>query len=355
MKVKITGIQGGAARVSEAHVHPFTRDSTHNGLLVLQERFLNFDTQILPAINPNFGAGMNIDGSFGGTPVLIDDGAAGGWNTTAVQGAWNFTDAGRTSITNANNNDEALFEQPIGTTDMTNFVALSGNIILTTYAAANNSISIQFSFGGTVVGNPINLNDFIDTGEIGVTQNVAVLKADLGVSTVTVDALVIIVSRSGGAKPSFSFDDIQIEETGGGIVFTIPVPKNSIYHVDTLRFTVAGPLAGTVADGTMPGLSHKQFLNLPSLTNGWLLTRIQTGAVQFALPIRNLGDVLQAGADIRNVASDGTDTIATFEVKLQEELFIIDESSGDSMTVTINDNMTGLDIFTFFTIGRIEI
>ena len=128
-----------------------------------------------PFLNPTFGADLNQNITFGGTPELIHNGGdSAGWTGTAAAGSWNFADttapaagSAHVSITNANNLDTAEFTDATET-DMSSFTAISGQIQLNVYNASNNTITLQFQNNGSPVGIVVNLNDFINTGTLGV-------------------------------------------------------------------------------------------------------------------------------------------------------------------------------------------
>lgn len=319
------------------------------GLIVYQDNLKDFETELVPFVNPTFGIALNQNISFGGTPDLIDDGAAGGWSTTAVSGAWDFADAGRTSITGANNNDQALFER-VSTIDMDNYVAITGNIKLDVYAELNNDITLEFLLGAVTVGNSINLNDYINTGDLATTQNFVISKEDMGLSG-DIDCFTITIQRSGGAKPTMSFDDINIQETGGSAVFVAAIPPRTVFHVDTIRFTIAAPLIGDVPNN----LSFDKLLNLVALPNGIILTTTRGGEVRFAVSLRNIGDMITVSGRVTNQMSDGVNTFITIETVLNNEFFVLKAFAGDSMTLAINDNLSALTLFNCFLIGRSEL
>jgi len=192
-----------------AHVHKFSGGkSKHAGVLTLQERFIRFKADLfLVFLNDDFGAAMNQNVAFSGTPEGIHDGGDSTlWTAAIVQGTWDFADttnpqAGTNcvSLTSGSNNDEATFAD--GTeTDMGAHTVVTGQVRLETYDAVNNSIFFQFQNNNVDVGNSINLNDFIDTGLLDAYQGFVIPKADFGLSTDTVDEIDISVTRTGNTR-----------------------------------------------------------------------------------------------------------------------------------------------------------
>ncbi len=129
VEIRIKGQRGKDSRISEAHVHPFeTASGVHSGLVTLSKSFITFNPEFHPFLNDSFGVAMNQNISFGGTPEIIHNGGTSvEWTGTAIQGTWNFADAGKITITTADNNDEASFAEETPTTiDMSGFTTLTG-------------------------------------------------------------------------------------------------------------------------------------------------------------------------------------------------------------------------------------
>jgi len=278
------------------------------------------------------------------------------WPGTAIAGSWDFsTDI---SISGANDNDECQFDNP-HTSVMSNYVAVTGKITLTTWSEANNALLLSFSLAGTLAGNSVDLNDFIDTGLLGTQQNFIIPKVDLGLSTQAVDEMNLVVTRTGGAKPTIDLDDIQFEKSGGSIVYKATTPKGTIYHIDEIRLAVADnvtgitTVAGATENATVPNLSFDTLLGVATLANGILFQRVQNTDVVFSVAINQLGDFLSAGADIVNHISDGTNTFITLLVEFQKPV-ILNGSKDDFLSFTINDDLSSLLQFTAVARGAIE-
>jgi len=207
------------------------------GAVVYTERLVEFSPEVHPFLNDTFGTAMNVSAAFSGVPEIIHNGGTSTeWTGSAIAGTWNFADGGVTSLTSANNADTASFaEEGATTVDMSNFTALTIKINLTIYNPLNNSIFVIFDLAGAVVGNTVNLNDFIDTGLIGTAQIAVIPKADMGLIDQLVDGFRIIVQRSGGTKPTMTFDDIQLEVTGTPEVFKATTPVGTRFHISELR------------------------------------------------------------------------------------------------------------------------
>ena len=299
-------------------------------------------------VNPTFGNAMNQAIAFTGTPELIHDGGdATGWTGTGVSGTWDFAAAGvgvsggaAVTITNANNLNTASFADATETV-MSGYTAITGMINLITYSAANNDIVMQFHNNGLPVGNSIDLNDYITPTLLGSYQGFVIPKADLGLNGTTVDEFTIIMTKSSGPKPTVYFDNLQIEESGDPAVFTLKPRKGSNLHVNSLIFSWADVGTGGTA------YAYNKIGAISSLANGMNVNL--TGSDVSGI-VKNLGDFLCQSGQVTNHVDDGTNTFVTmkFDFKDDETPIILKEGDKRTITVTINDDLSGLLLFTCF-------
>lgn len=360
VRIEGTSIQDGAVLEAEVRSH---HEGTHRGLVVLTDPLIEFSPKNNAFLNDVYGSALNQNISFSGTPEIIHNGGTSTeWTGSAIQGAWNFADSGKVSLTGANNNDEAEFTEETPTTiDLSGYTTLTGKINLTTYSGANNTLSIAFDNAGTPVGNSVLIDDYIDAGIIGTEQTFVIPKADMGLTTQLVDGFRITLNRTGGAKPTMTFDDIQFEETGDSAVFTSSTPINTTYHIHALRFSFVDNISGIVTvagateNATHAGLSYNQILGVSKLTNGIILQLTQKGERVFSENLKQLGDFLSAGANVVDTMSDGTNTCVTIDLPFNKDIVLTGNGSDNSITITINDNLSGLLTFTATAIGALEV
>ena len=354
----VTG-QDHTGAIRDAHVH--TRNG-HQAMLVLQQPFLQFNAAFKPFLNPTNGTAMNQNVSFSGTPEIIHNGGTSTeWTGSALQGTWNFADSDKVSITSANDQDAATFAEETPTTiTPSGFTALTGKINLTIYSEAFNEISVFFDLAGVQVGDTLNLEDFINTNLLGTEQSFAIGLSNFNFASDSIDGFSIRISRSGGTKPTMTFDDIQMEKTGETLVYTSQPVLGERYHVNALRLTMVDAdtnivtVAGATENATLPGLSYNKLLGVSALGNGIVFQRTQDNDVNLTATIKQLSDFTQLGFDILNAISDGTNTMLNLEVAFQRP-FVLDGLKGDKMTFTIADNLSGLLQFTAVARGAIEI
>ena len=281
------------------------------------------------------------------------------WPGTAIAGSWDFTTD--ISIASANNGDEAQFNNP-HTSVMSNYVAVTGKITLTTWNEVSNELLLSFSLAGVEVGNSVDLNDFIDTGLLGTQQNFVIPKADLGLTTQAVDEMNLLITRTGGAKPTVDLDDIQFEKAGGSLVYKATTPLGTRFHINELRLALADNItgittvSGATENATVPNLAYDDFMGITSpLTNGIVFSRVAAGKTLFSVSIRQLGDFLATGSNIVNHISDGTNTFITILVEFPVPIVLEGDDFQNFLSFTVNDDLSGLLVFTAAARGALEI
>ena len=279
------------------------------------------------------------------------------WPASVVTGSgWNLV--GDISLTNGLNNDTIILENP-HTSDLSDYKSLSGTITLTTWSDLNNSLDISFSVGGVPVGSAVDLNDFIDTSLLGVAQNFVLPLSSLGLTTQIVDELNIIVLRSGGPRPDFDIDDIQLEAAGAGgsVVYKVQAKRNEKFHIYGIRWSFADVLDLSITNGTVAGLSYNKIMALTALTNGIVFQRKQEGEIQFAITLKQFSDFLGSGGDITNVMSDVANSYVTIQVTFSEPIVLDGNLAADLnfLSITINDNLSDLLLFNVFARGAVEV
>ncbi len=338
------------------HVHDMKLSEQHSGLLTLSERFLKFRPEFHPFLSDTLGAAMNTNASFGGTPEIIHNGGTSTeWTASAVTGVWDFSTGGVVTQSGANDGDTATFAEETPTTiDISGFTALSGKIDLNTYTPINHQISFEFDNAGVQVGDTVDLDDFIDTADFA-SQTFVIPLTNFNFASDNVDGFSIIITRSGGAKPAMTFDDITLQQTGGAAIFKATTPPGTRFHITELRIAFADALAATLLNGTMHGLAYDKLLAVSALTNGILFRRVENGETLFAVPIKQLGDFLATGSNIVNAISDGTNTFITLLVEFPEPIVLKGGAFENFLSFTIADDLSGLLQFTAAARGALEI
>ncbi len=339
-----TQIDDGAGKGLTATV---TKKDDDVGVVVLTEPLHDKFITVTPLLNPTFGADLNQNIGFTGTPELIHDGGDNvGWTGAVVAGTWDFADttnpnAGTkcVSITTANDSDEATFSDATETA-MSGRTAITGQIRLETYSDLTNAITLQFENNNVDVGNSVNLNNFIDTGLLNVYQGFVISKSEFGLDLETVDEIDMVVTRAGGARPTFRFDQFQIEETGNPALF--------VYQPESGQSVRLISLKTVMADNVTAESSFNAFLGVAVLANGLVVTAQSLGATVFAGTFTRLVDFLTVPNSTYETSVGAADTWLTVNIPFNDNQVILRDSEKDSITFVVNDDLSGLLFFRVF-------
>ena len=362
VNVRITGQTGINSDAREVHVHPFnTANGIHTGVVALTHPFLELEPSTKFFLNSSFGNAMNQSIVFIGGSEIITTGSDGiaGWVASANQGSWVFNSGlgvtgSADSITLAANNDQASYLDA-GSTDMSGHTAITGQIKLIAYDPNLNNLNMQFQISGLIVGNSINLEDFIDTGILDSYQGFVIPKSTLGLEDQFINEMLITLERTGGARPTIALDDFQVEVSGDPAIFELVVDRGGKFHIQELIFAYADALdAQANADASMPDLSYNKILALTELANGFTITRKKKGKTLFSATIKSLGAHISAGALPTTTWSDGTNTFVILKAIFDKPLILTGDTD-DTLTVQINDDMSGLLQFTAAGRGSLEV
>lgn len=314
------------------------------GGVVYAASLFDYDPTIKPFLNPTFGTAMNQNVSFGGTPELIFDGGSGGTEWVGTGPAvWDFASGGKVELDHGPNNSQALFSDA-GTIVSSAYTALTGKIQLDNFTPATQDILFQFQLAGAPLGDPVSMSAFIDTG-LSAEQSFSIPITEFNLAGATVDEFTMTVQRSAGHNPHILFDDFQLEETGESLTYSVNVPESEVYMIHQINVL----LVGTATD---LGLSYDKVINVNRLTNGIRFSRVQNNTTKINLSLRDLSDFLSFSIILDHI-NDGTNTLLTLSVMLDDPI-LLDGKSNDSITFTINDDLSGLIKLTALSRGSLR-
>lgn len=317
----------------------------------------------IPAINPDRGREMAIDGSFGGTPVGIHNGLDSAlWAGSQIAGVGVTFDsidrfnsgAQSVKVEAANVDDIWQFDKGSDLT-ISDYSALTLFINVDVGWTAGDSIALYGWDTGTAtqIGSAILLEDYFDPFTFDVWDKLSIPLSDLGLTAGTIDAVRMEMVGKHGQAPTFYIDDFQVEETTAGAKYDIIAPAEEKFLMYKFRYTLVGALAGAVINGTMPGLSYDKLLGVASLESGILFTWERAGTPVGQASISNLGDAVKAGASIVNHMSDGINTSITILREFVEPI-VLSSRSNDKVCISINDDLSGLISLTALGTGVTE-
>lgn len=328
-----------------------------SGAIVFTAPVFDFDPTLKPFLNNDFGSEMNQNVSFGGNPALIFDGGSGGveWVGSGPN-TWDFSDNGKVTVDHGPNNSQALFQSPT-LINTSVFSALTGKVDLDNYTPATQDVFFQFQISGVPVGDFVSMNAFINVGDFS-EQSFAIPLTSFNLAGVDVNQFTMTIQRSGGHNPHVSFDDFTIQETGTPLKYTVRVLESEVYYINQINFLFVDDItgitnvSGSAENATVPNLSYDKLLGLDQLVNGIIFTRLQNDKKVINLNAKNIVDFLSFSVILDHV-SDGTNTILTMSVVLDEPI-ILDGKTNDELSLTINDDLTGLIRFTALSRGSLR-
>ena len=321
------------------------------GLVVYTEPFASVITQSYPALSTTYGANMNQNVTFGGTPDGIHNGTDSVlWTGSAISGTWVFNSAVITpqdgsaciDATPTVDGNEALFTR--GSTISTgSYTALTGYIYVTAWpGSGTKEVEVRFRNGGTDQGVTLPLSSYIDETSFGAWQKFTIPIVDFEMGTVSIDEMVVqTVDIGGGAAPDYYLDNMRLEETGSPEQFVITPNIGKRFYVTELCISVVDAYAGTLADATMPRIPYNTILAESALTNGITITLETDNVTRFSTVFRQHMDLAQVPGIVIQSGSDGTNTWINYTFKYTQPL-CLDARTGDNITYTVNDNLSGL-------------
>lgn len=324
-----------------------------NALVVATRPLKTYVNKTLVFSNPNYGIDMNQDASTGGTPLRVHDGEDTTlWTASSIAGVkFNFssTDQAQSGITSVEVNNPAINDvmqfSKGSDMDTSNYVAISMWIYVDKDWAPSDVINIYGwdSDTSSQVGNKVGLQNYFSWGEFGVWHKLVIplTAMNLAVSTI-LDALRVEIDVKDDKTPVFYIDNLQFEETGTPIIFTVGPNKKTWLYIHKYQILFADAHAGTILNGTMPDLSYNKILSMSSLPVGIVYHSITKGQILFAGNIQNLADLmLFPSATITGQGSDGTNSWASVTIELQTPT-ILKAEDGDYLSITLSDDVSQL-------------
>jgi len=250
--------------------------------------------------------------------------------------SFNFASGAKVVCTSGNNNDTATFDND-GISDMQHFGVLTGKIDLDTYNVVNHDLEISLTLAAVLVGNTVNINDYIDTTDLA-EQSFSIPLTDMGVTTQDVDALKVVVLRSGGSKPTFKLDDLQLGDAAGTATWFAGPMQGEKFLAKRLRFVLADNITE---------IEYDKFMGLAALANGVNLLVVSNGENLFQGTIKDMGGFFLVGIDEKKSSIGATNSWLVLETEITSPVFL-DSSTGslagldDGFYLTISDDLSTL-------------
>jgi len=323
-----------------------------NALVVATRPLKELGPAPIPFLNSTFGVEMAQNAAFGGTPDKVHDGLDTtlytGSNVSGNKVSFDSTDQANNGTKSVKVNKPGLgdvwqFDKGSDLT-LSSFTAITMFVYIDNNWGADDSVEVfGFDTGtGLQVGTSVMLEEFFDETTFGTWHKLAIPLTDMNLTTGTIDALRMEYTVKDGVAPLFYIDDIQFEQTGNPIKYTVAPPKGFWLRFHTIDITIVDALAGTVTDGTMPALAYNKILNEPALATGFV-SAVKIGGLSITtFAVKTLQDfVTVPGQDLISAVSDGTNTMIKIRGSFPSPILFKSED-GDEASITISDDLTGL-------------
>jgi len=344
-----------------------TTKGERQALVVATRPLKELQNQIKFFTNSDYGANLNQNAAFGGSEVEIHNGEDDTyWTASSIVGGsrWGFasTDqqhAGSNSIdgTSTINNDIAQFAkgspQALG-----GYTAISGWIYISNWTdTGTKEINIYGWDTNTslIVGISVNIGDYININNVGSWQQFSISLNDLALTAETINSIRIgIVDIGAGAAPNFYLDDIQIEETGSPIAFTVEPDSGTWLRVKGFNVIIADDYINTLENASAPKIPYNTLLGVGKLDSGIIYRRTQNGEIVSTASITQFLDIMSfSKATITGTGGDGSNSWVTVHIEFTEEVILKGEFA-DSMSLTISEDLSGLLDFKMSASARVE-
>lgn len=300
-------------------------------------------------LNSDYGSDMNQNAAFGGTPEDVHNGTDNNyWTGSAVVGAkftFDSTDlVGTKSIKtdNAALGGTAQFAKGSSALTVSGYTAISLYIYVDKDWKAGDDIEFYGWDTGTgaIVGNAVGLQDYFNWEVFDAWQAMAIPLADMGLTMGTINALRFQIVAKEGKSPKFYLDDIQVEQTGTPISYTVEPAQGTWLHLQNICTIAVAAYDTDEANGTVPGLAWDDLLGV-TLTQGLVYQRWSLGEVSYSQTIRGLADYAQFPLTSWSAAHDGTDTMLTINGIFAPGTILKAEEL-DKMVFIVQDNLSSL-------------
>ena len=337
--------------------------------LVVATRPLKVYTNVLRFFtNDDYGADMNQNAAAGGTPELVHNGIDSVlWTATDIVGGvkttFDSTDrayAGTNSIKVDNSPVNDVFQLDKGSDlDCTGYTSLTMYINVDKDWKDGDVIELYGWDTGTglQVGDAVDLSDYFSYLVYDVWHKIVIPLTDMGDLSgyTTLDALRVRIVAAEGKSAKFYLDTIQFEETGTPIKFTLKPTLGTWLHVSSFQILIADAYAGTLADGTMPSIPYDALLGVSKLATGITYKRVTQEEVISSANIQQFLDFMAfSNAKVTGYGSDGTNTWVTVNMQFTEPV-ILKEEDEDEMSLTVNDDLSGLLVLKVGAGSKVEI
>lgn len=320
--------------------------------------------------NEQFGADLNQDASFAGTPEGVHNGTDTVLWTGSIEsgGGSSFifdstvqANNGTKSIDarSSSNGNTALLQKPSGTISASDYVALSGFVYIESWTdqGTRKDVDIRLRNAGVVQGNAVALRNYISLLTQNSWQKFAIPLSDFGVTTESIDQVTLeTIDVGSGPPPNYFLDDIQFEEQNDPLEFRLTPPEGKLFTVYSIKATIVAPWAPLTSDGSKPKIVHNKFMDIAALDNGLVVNDNRKEGVRFSASINTNLDLIQLPVStFRVVSYDETNAVIEVEFNFESNTpVILDDVQGDFNSFVLTANLSSLTSFRISARGTVE-
>lgn len=342
-----------------------------NKASVSDDGFLRVDTKpyyeyknaVRYFVSQEYGRNMNVDASPSASIVenIYDGGDNVYWTASIIESFFNDFDltstdqayTGSQSFQYADPEDGDIAQFARGSDlDLTDYDTLTGWIYVTDWVEVGTKEILFYGYNtgtGTIVGNTVNLSNYINTQDQDTWQPFSITLEALGLVNETIDAIrTELVDVGPGGAPQGYLDDFRFTGSTGNIISPVRYrlePNTDEYLiVESLNFTFVREYDPTITNSNMYGLSYNDILGFTP-TNGILYRRFSKELLEFNVLLKNLFDLISIpDMTVTDAWYDGTNTLIKVRYTFVE-MAILKYSLRDYIELRLSDNFSSFKQF----------
>ena len=307
-------------------------------------------------VNDTYGADMNKNAGFTGTPVPIHNGTDNTyWTASNLSGSsfvFNSTVQAYTGTKSIDGTStvggNSMLLQADQSYSTGSYVAITGAIYLTGWAMNDDDIRVRIRLSGTNVGSPILLSTYIRQQEFGTWQPFSIPMSAFGAGTTNFNQITIETINDHAQSPNYYLDALQLEETGGSIIYTVTPNPNTIYRIGGFSFGLSDNIDVTA------GIDPAKILGVSSLPIGIVSTTLVNSVFTFTSILKNHMDFAVYPNVKINTGGTSSSTWITYSVDFNfwgGTPLVLDSRTNDTASFIVNDDLSGLTYFRILTNG----
>ena len=189
------------------------------------------------------------------------------------------------------------------------------------------------------VGDIVLLENYMNEFDFDVWQSLTIPLTEMNLDGRAIDAFRMQLTGKDGPAPTLYIDEFQLEEAGGSVAYTYAPAAGEKKKLTRIKVMMA--------DATTAESPWNQFHGVSELANGILVTLKSRGEVIFTGNIKKLADFIALPGSEYQSSVGAANSWFTVQYSFETPI-IMTYADGDHLTLTINDDLSGLDFFKTF-------